>query len=122
LRRKETSRLFDGEPRSAALAVGALALEDVGAVCPVLVATVPAPQHVDVLVMVRAGKVRSTDNDLPVSVPVAWLGRSFAYRGQYTYPRSEVLDISVLQSRLKPPQADALSSVVLFPSRRPSGQ
>jgi hypothetical protein len=79
LRRKETSRLFYGEPRSAALMTGALALEDIGAVCPVLMAALPAPQHVDVLVMVRAGEVGSTDNDLPVSIPVAWLCRPLTH-------------------------------------------
>jgi hypothetical protein len=65
---------------------GALALEDIGAVCPVLVATPPAPQHVNVLVMVCAGKVGSTDNYLPVSVSVAWLGRPLTHSGQYINP------------------------------------
>jgi hypothetical protein len=60
---------------------GALALEDIGAVCPVLMAALPAPQHVDVLVMIRASEVGRTDNDLPVSVPVALLGRPFAQGG-----------------------------------------
>lgn len=66
---------------------GALALEDIGAVCPVLVATPPAPQHVNVLVMVRAGEVRSPDNYLPVSVSVAWLGRPLTHSAQYTNHR-----------------------------------
>jgi hypothetical protein len=117
LRRKEISRLFDGEPRSAALAVGALALKDVGAVCPVLLAAVSAPQHVNVLVMVCAGEVRTPDSDLSVPGPVACFGRPFTYRGQFTYTGSEVLNLLVPQSRLKPSQADALSSMVLFPSR-----
>jgi len=67
---------------------GALALEDIGAVCPVLVAAVSAPQHLNVLVMVRAGKVGSTDNDLSVSVPVARLGRPFTHSTQYTNHQS----------------------------------
>lgn len=50
-------------------------------------ATVPAAQDVDVLVVVRAGKMRGANHDLPVAVPVACLGRPFAHSGQYTYPR-----------------------------------
>ena len=70
------------------------------------------PQHVNVLVMIRAGKVGSTDNDLPVSVPVAWLGRPLTHSAQYTYHR--VRGTRSL-SPSKPPQTDALSSVVLLP-------
>jgi hypothetical protein len=66
---------------------GALALKDVGAVCPVLMAALSAPQHVNVLIMVRAGEVGRTDNDLPVSVPVAWLGRALTHGAQYTNHR-----------------------------------
>jgi hypothetical protein len=97
------------------MAVGALALEDVRTVGPVFMATVSAPQHVNVLVMDRAGKVGCTDNDLPVSVPVAWLGRPLPIARSIPTTGSEVLDLLVLQSRPKPPQADALSSVVLLP-------
>jgi hypothetical protein len=67
---------------------GALALEDIGTVRPVLMAALPAPQHVDVLVMVRAGEVGSTDNDLPVSIPVAWLSRALTHSAQYTNHRT----------------------------------
>ncbi len=74
------------KPRSTALAVRALALKDVRTVGPVFVATVPAAQDVDVLVVVRAGKMRGTNHDLPVPVPVTWLGSSFAHIEQYTYP------------------------------------
>jgi hypothetical protein len=79
---------------------------------PVFMATVSAPQHVNVLVMVRAGKVGSTDNDLPVSVPVAWLGRPLTHSAQYTYHRVRG---TRSPSPSKPPQTDALSSVVLLP-------
>jgi hypothetical protein len=82
---------------------GALALEDIGAVCPVLVATPPAPQNVDVLVMVRAGKVGSTDNDLPVSVPVAWLGRPLTHSAQYTDHQRRSSSFLGLQSHLNVP-------------------
>jgi hypothetical protein len=34
--------------------------------------------------MVRAGEVGRTDNNLPVSVSVAWLGRPLTHRAQYT--------------------------------------
>jgi hypothetical protein len=50
---------------------GALALEDIGAVCPVRLAALPAPQHVDVLVVVRAGMRREANHNLSVPVPVA---------------------------------------------------
>jgi hypothetical protein len=82
---------------------GALALEDIGAVCPVLVATLPAPQHVNVLVMVRAGKVRRPDNYLPVSVPVARLGRPFTHSAQYTDHQSRSSRSLSLQSHLNVP-------------------
>ena len=72
---------------STTLAVGTTTLKYIGAVCPVLLAALPAPQHVNVLVMVRASEVRSMDNDLPVSVPVAWLGRPLTHSAQYTYHR-----------------------------------
>jgi hypothetical protein len=99
---------------------GALALEDIGAVCPVRLAALPAPQHVDVLVVVRAGMRREANHNLSVPVPVACFVDPLPIAGSLSTPGSEVLDLLVLQSRLKPPQADALSSVVLFPSRRPS--
>ena len=76
------------ESRSTALAIRALALEDVGAIRPVLVAAPHAPQHADVLVMVRAGEVGSPDHDLPVSVPVARLGRPLTHGGQYINRRT----------------------------------
>jgi hypothetical protein len=76
------------------------ALEDIGAVCPILVATPPAPQHVDVLVMVRAGKVGSPDDDLPVSVPVAWLGRALTHTAQYSDHQSRSSSSLGMQSHL----------------------
>jgi hypothetical protein len=73
------------EPRSAALAVGALALKDVGAVCPVLLTAVSATQDINVLVVVRADKVRGASHDLLVSVGVARFGRPFAHDAQYAH-------------------------------------
>jgi hypothetical protein len=86
-------------------------LEDVGAVGPLLVAADPAAQDVDVLIVVRAGKRRGANHNLSIPVPVACSARPFTHRGQFTYLGSEVLDLLVLQSRIKPPQPDALSSV-----------
>jgi hypothetical protein len=83
--------------------MGALALEDIGAVCPVLMATTPAPQHVNVLEMVRAGKVRRPDNDLPVSVSVAWLGRPLTHSAQYTDHQSRSSSSLGLQSHRNVP-------------------
>ena len=64
----------------------ALALEDVGAVGPVLVAAVPAAQDIDVLVVVRARKVSGANHYLPVAVGVAWLGGPFAHSEEYIRP------------------------------------
>jgi hypothetical protein len=64
------------------LPVGTFALEDVGPVGPELVTSDPAAQ--DVLVVVRAGKIRGSDNNLPVPVPVARLGRPSGHSRQYT--------------------------------------
>jgi hypothetical protein len=61
------------------LTVWAPALEDVGPVGPVLLAAVPAAQGVDVLVVVRAGKMRGANHDLTVAVGVAWFGGPFAH-------------------------------------------
>ena len=90
----------------------ALALEDIGTVCPVLVATPPAPQHVNVLVMVRAGKVRSPDNNLPVSVPVARLGRPLTHSAQYTNHQIRGSRSLSTSKPPKPPKSDAMSSSV----------
>ena len=88
---------------STTLAVATTMLKYIGAVGPVLVAKFSAPQHVNVLVMVRDGEVGRTDNDLPVSVPVAWLGSPLTHSAQYSYSGSKVLYLFVLQSCLKPP-------------------
>ncbi len=83
-------------------------------------AAVCAAQDVDVLVVIRAGKMRGTDNDLPVAVPVACLGRPFAHSGQYTYPRSGALDPGSLKATLESLQADALPFPLLSPIWRSS--
>jgi hypothetical protein len=69
------------------LTVWAPAEVDVGTVGSILVATDPAPQNVNVLVVVRARKMRRTNYDLPVSVPVAWFGRPLTHNGEYTRAR-----------------------------------
>src|SRR5215208_34013 len=115
-------KLLYRESRSTNLTGRALALEDVGAVGPVFMATVSAAQDVDVLVVVRAGKRRGANHNLSIPVPVACSARPFTHRGQFTYLGSEVLDLLVLQSRIKPPPTRrvVLRGVPRFPSRRPS--
>jgi hypothetical protein len=67
------------------------------------VAAVSAPQHVDVLVMVRASEVGRTDNDLPVSVPVALLDRALTHSAQYTDHQSRSTSSLGLRSPLNVP-------------------
>ena len=105
-------RLSHREPWSATLTIRALALEDVGTVCPVLLVAVPAPQHVDVLVMVSTGQVGSPYYDLPVSVPVARLGRPLTHSAQYTNHQIRGSRSLSTSKPPKPPKSDAMSSSV----------
>jgi hypothetical protein len=68
------------------LTVWAPAEVDVRTIGPVLVTADPAPQDVDVLVVVRAWKMSRTNHDLPVSVLVTRFGRPLARSAQYTHP------------------------------------
>jgi hypothetical protein len=97
------------ESRSIALAVGALAEVDVGPVCPVLMPAVPAAQYVDVLEVICAGEIRTPNYDLPVAVPVAWLGRPFAHSVQYTRTGSRNLSLGSFKATLNVVQTNALS-------------
>jgi hypothetical protein len=85
----------------------ALALKDVRTVGPVFMATVSAAQHVDVLVVVCASKVGSTDNDLPVSVPVARLGRPLTHSAQYTNHQIRAVDPWAIQRHPEAPSSGA---------------
>ena len=71
---QQASELPAGRAGGAALAVGALALEDVGAVGGVVGAAVGAGELVEGLAVVGAGEAEGADVELAVGVEVGGLG------------------------------------------------
>ena len=80
--------------------------------------TGPAAQDVDILVVVRAGKICRTNHDLPVSILVARLGRRFTHSGQYTHPGSGALIHGFFQGTSNVLQANAMPFVAFSPTHR----
>jgi hypothetical protein len=95
-------------------------MADVRTVGPVFMATVPAALDVDVMVVVRARKMRGANHNLSVPVPVTCFGRPFTHHGQYTYPRVRgTRSLGPAEPPLNLPKPKRCPPW-LFPSRRPS--